>query len=269
MLPRPMRPLRLAAPLLACSLALASPATATPIKEPATGLALDLAAPGTAVCVVLPRGAANGEACSDIDPEKMADTLEQKGSPPRGLAQAHVGEWSFLILMEKYDVPPVRTAEQIDEFVRHVAAGAAAGGAKTRVHGDEKGKRYDLAKVNGVDVIRSQIEMEAPEGSPLRPMSRVLMYTFVGKAGMASVAFTSDPEHAAAVRPLAEAMVATATMAPLDAADFGQPAEVPWTERLRGPSRILVFVAVFAVFVQLAMRWSKKKTAAGDVEKKK
>jgi hypothetical protein len=119
-------------------------------------------------------------------------------------------------------VRPPTTEEQLGEIVGGARKGVERLGVTPRLHGSSPGSRYDLDKVNGIDVLRYQMEYDVAPDHPAYATSRTLVYVFVSRRGMAMVSFAAPPAGAADLRPIADAVVRTASMPEAGLEDFGE-----------------------------------------------
>lgn len=232
------------------------PAAAATLREPLLDLRMQLDVPGASVCTVLPAEERDVAGCAGLDAEAVEAGMRAQANVPSYLAVVRAESWSFVVMAAAQPNVRPTAREHIADYVAGMADGAAALGAPASAHGDRRGTSYDLLRVNGVDVIRSVVAVEVPEGDPRRGMSRMLIYAFVGRGGVALVTFTLSPEDLARVRPVAEAIIGTASMPPGRQEDFGQSRAY-----LVGKSvgRMLGMVVVAGVVVVLIFRQRKRR----------
>ncbi|WP_156338908.1 hypothetical protein [Chondromyces crocatus] len=228
------------------------PATAATAYDPLVDLTFQLDPPGGSVCNILPERDRDPAACEGIDVAAIAASTKAQVQVPSYFGIVRTSSFLCIVTVAAQVGVKPRSAEDLDGYVSGFAEGARDMGGPVR-------SRYELLQINGVDVIRSLIEVDLPPEHPNYGTSRMLTYTFVGQAGLAAVSFAFSPVHSAEVRTLAEAAMATAKTPPFHQEGFGLP-RARQMGRLTG--RIAAMVLIPAGFLAY-MLWQRRKRTRG------
>ncbi|MEO7329321.1 MAG: hypothetical protein ABI193_12125 [Minicystis sp.] len=210
------------ASLASLTLAPSAHAEGALLLEPATELHLTVEVPGATACVVVPKASQRADDCDDLNLPALEAMANGEKDAPTGIALVRFPGWSFsLMVSSQLGVSP-RSAEQIEEYARGVAEGAASQFGSVKVHGKAPGSAYDLETINGIHAIRFQVDLSAPKDPKADPV-RLDYAALVGRSGLALVAVVVDQKHAAEAEPLVRGLLATASMPHPTIAGFGQP----------------------------------------------
>lgn len=264
MLPRVYRPFSLCALLVASLFIAAHPAAAATLDDPATDLHVTLDTPGARVCVVLPVASRNPVGCEDFDVEKGAAVMEKSDKAITGFAMVRFSDWSLLVTLKTNPGILLRSKEDLDSFVSGVKKGSAGVGIaadKISIHNDTSSAPYDIGKLNDLNYLRAHLDLDVSADHPAYDGSRTIVYLFDAKGGSHMLLFTTDPPHAAAAQPIADAIARTVVLPPSHFGSYGEPHAVATAKLL---ADITLPVVGILVCIALVLRWMwKKRLAAG------
>jgi hypothetical protein len=261
MLPRMPRPTVTLLALSLAFLATPGPARAATIEITAAQTHLTLDTPGAKACVVLPVESRAGSACDGFDVEASAELLGKSDEHISGFAKITFPDWSLVVILKSNPGTTVHTDDEIRGFIRGLkesGSGVGLANDAVRVHGDARDTQFTLDQVNGVDSLRIQVDYDVPADSPMRGGSRTLLYVLDGDATSLMVMFSTDPEHAAQARPIAESIMRTLVMPPSRAGSYGQSRAFVIGRSL---GRLLMPVLALLIIV-LVKKWQSRKKAA-------
>jgi hypothetical protein len=245
---------------LALLAALASPssASALPIEEPITGLRVQVEAPGADVCRIIPPATGSETAaCEGMDVAAVTKQVTSGREQPSAVAVVRFDGWGAVVTVKGLAGTPLVAKESIEEFLdgmRRVMPGNAV------TVGERPGSAYDLVKLNGVNAVRTTIELH---GDPRTPAAKLLTYVFTSKKGTVAMSFVTAPGHEAELVTLSDRIAATVSMPDAEVENFGRPrAEILGAALGRLTAALLpVLGVVIAVIVVRAQR-AKKKAAS-------
>jgi hypothetical protein len=111
-------------------------------------------------------------------------------------------------------------------------------------------------EINGVDVLRFEVQSDAPRSSPYYMRSRAVGYVFCGKYGQVMIAAGTDPHHLPQLRAEMAAMAKTFHMPPLARKGFGK----AWTHLLENDlvAFTLILLIVWAIVGVFYLSRSKR-----------
>lgn len=167
---------------------------------------------GADVCVAVPEGSEDADACEDLDPAAARAEMATHVKPPAelvGLAFVRFDEWTSIVttlfMKEPITLDTARTRDEFFGGMKSTLVKATGG----RLRGDAPGSEYDTVVVSGRPAIKSNLEVSAPAGSPEAAFSRTVVYVVPGAGGAMLVQFNGGEEHLADLQRFAAATIAT------------------------------------------------------------
>ena len=260
-MPRPL------AALLALSLVglATSSAAAATLEDPTTGLRLTLDAPGARVCVLLPVASRIPGGCVRIDVEAAATKIQQTDSTVIWAALLIFPDWFLIAGRKSIGRSTLHSHEDMVTFLADLKDGSAAAGIPReviRLHGDSPGELYNLGKVNDVDYLRTRLDYEVAADDRVYGGSRTLLYILNGERAAEVFTFSTDPVHAAAARPIVDAIMGSVVLPPLRVEGYGD-ARAVILARTLGHLTVPVVAALACLFLVLRSWWRKRGGARG------
>jgi hypothetical protein len=252
---------------LALALALMVPqsAAAATFQDKATGLRLEAAPSGAEVCVILPVEGRDAEGCAGLDIAGLEAAFRAKVPGASAVALLRFPDGNVVITLVGFTALSLQSKDQIAKYIGGIREGAGIAGVTSQVYGSAPHSPYELGRVNGIDVVRYHLDFDVPKGHRIYAGSRTLGYTFAGKHAVDSLTFSTDPEHAAHLEPIAEAIVRTASMPDAGIEDFGRSEDFIRGKRIGRLVGLLAITvipiaALVGALVFVALRLRKKPT---------
>jgi hypothetical protein len=213
-----MRPF--AGGLMLLALLAEAPARAVEITD-THGFRVDLAAAGGTPCIVWPRHLQRPADCEGIDVRAVASWVESKhldGMTWLACAIWPADDSAVMMVLESHDLDEPPTDAILESFVRGVAKGAPA---NATVQPAPDGRVYETTTLAGAPATRFAIHVSGgPPGA-----ERVLGWSLFGKRAAYDFVVNSDAAHEAQARALAEKLIGSVALTPMDASDrasFGE-----------------------------------------------
>lgn len=210
--------------------------------EPSIELTFDYKVDDAAVCVVWPE-----KSCEGLDTQALTQLF--RASPMvRSAALLLYGDGQTGMITVTH-TPSTRnyvSETEIDDLLRGFLIGMkSTGHSQLTMSGSAPGSRYDEIEINGVDVLRFEVQSDAPRSSPYYMRSRAVGYVFCGKYGQVMIAAGTDPQHLTQLRAEMAAMAKTVRMPPLARKGFGK----TWTRLLENDivALTLIMFIVWAI----------------------